>query len=411
MQRIDERPLVKAEKPELVLLDTPELNAETPAHLLDDDITPTARLFTRNTGAMPALSPAEMAGWTLSIDGCVRTPHAWTIAELQREFETVSETAVIECAGNGRAFFPQPAGTVLWRHGAVGCVRWTGVRLGDLLRQCNLLPQAVYTGHHSPDLYLDGSGPAISRGLPIDKALAPETLVAFALNGEPLPLLHGGPLRLVAPGYPGASFQKWLTRVDVRDREHDGERMMDGHYRMPRAPLRPGEPFDHAQFEIITDMPVKSLITAPQDGFCAMANEPLHIRGHAWSGHTPVETVELSFDGGGSWRAAAHGPAPGRFARRRFSFTLAAAARSHRDRRARHRPGRPRATVAKRAVESARLFEQHVPSGAGDNRIAGSLPSFRCAPKGAIPESITPVFPLQLRQGLWIPALAPARPE
>ena len=265
MQRIDERSLVKAEKPELVLLDTPELNAETPAHLLDDDITPTARLFARNTGAMPALGPAEIAGWTLTIDGCVRTPRAWTIAELKREFETVSETAVIECAGNGRAFFPQPAGTVLWRHGAVGCVRWTGVRLGDLLRQCELLPQAVYTGHHSPDVYLDGSGPAISRGLPIDKALAPETLVAFALNGEPLPVLHGGPLRLVAPGYPGASFQKWLTRVDVRDREHDGERMMDGHYRMPRAPLRHGEPFDHAQFEIITDMPVKSLITAPPE--------------------------------------------------------------------------------------------------------------------------------------------------
>ena len=140
---------------------------------------------------------------------------------------------------------------------------------------CELLPQAVYTGHHSPDVYLDGSGPAISRGLPIGKALAPETLVAFALNGEPLPALHGGPLRLVVPGYPGASFQKWLTRVEVRDREHDGERMRDGHYRMPRAPLRHGEPFDHAQFEIITDMPVKSLITAPRDGFSAPAGEPL----------------------------------------------------------------------------------------------------------------------------------------
>ncbi len=256
---------------------------------------------------------------------------------------------------------------MLWRHGAVGCVRWTGVRLGDLLRQCELLPQAVYTGHHSPDVYLDGSGPAISRGLPIDKALAPETLVAFALNGEPLPVLHGGPLRLVAPGYPGASFQKWLTRVDVRDREHDGERMMDGHYRMPRAPLRYGEPFDHAQFEIITDMPVKSLITAPQDGFSATANEPLHIRGHAWSGHTPVEKVELSFDGGGSWRAASSRPRTGplRLAAI-FVHARRAAARRHRDRRARHRLERPRATIGKRAVESARLSEQHVPSGAGD---------------------------------------------
>jgi DMSO/TMAO reductase YedYZ molybdopterin-dependent catalytic subunit len=252
----------------------------------------------------------------------VRTTHRWTIAELKKQFETVTETAVIECAGNGRAFFPDPAGVVAWRHGAVGCVHWSGVRLGALLRKCELPPQAIYTGHHSPDVYLDGSGPAISRGLPIDKALAPETLVAFALNGEPLAVLHGGPLRLVVPGYPGASFQKWLTRIEVRDREHDGERMMDGHYRMPRAPLRYGEPFDHAQFEIITDMPVKSLITAPQDGFLASANEPLHIRGHAWSGHTPVEKVELSFDGGKSWRATALGPAADRFAWRRFAYTL-----------------------------------------------------------------------------------------
>jgi DMSO/TMAO reductase YedYZ molybdopterin-dependent catalytic subunit len=322
MQRTDERSLVAALKPGLVLLDTPELNAETPAHLLDADITPTARLFARNTGAMPALGPAEIGAWTLTVDGFVRTPRAWTLAALKQEFETVTETAVIECAGNGRAFFPDPAGTVLWRHGAVGCVQWTGVRLGDLLRTCELLPQALYTGHHSPDVYLDGSGPAISRGLPIGKALAPETLVAFALNGEPLPVLHGGPLRLIAPGYPGASFQKWLTRVEVRDREHDGERMRDGHYRMPRTPLRYGEPFDPAQFEIITDMPVKSLITAPQDGFSAPANAPLAIRGHAWSGHTAVEKVELSFDGGGSWQSAALASETARFAWRRFIFTL-----------------------------------------------------------------------------------------
>jgi sulfite oxidase len=322
MQRIDERSLVTAEKPELFLLDTPELNAETPAHLLDDDITPIPRLFARNTGAMPALNQDEIAAWTLKIDGFVRTPRVWSIAALKQEFETVTEAAVIECAGNGRAFFPDPAGVVLWRHGAVGCVQWTGVRLGDLLRTCELLPQAIYTGHHSPDVYLDGSGPAISRGLPIEKALAPETLIAFALNGEPLPGLHGGPLRLVTPGYPGASFQKWIARIEVRDRVHDGERMMDGHYRMPHAPLRYGEPFDTAQFEIITDMPVKSLITAPQDGFSVAANQPLHIRGHAWSGHTPVEKTELSFDGGNSWRAASLAPALDRFAWRRFAYTL-----------------------------------------------------------------------------------------
>jgi len=318
----DQRALVTASKPDLVILDTPELNAETPAHLLDDEITPLSRLFARNAGAMPVIGADDIASWTLAIDGFVRTPRRWTIAALQEEFETVSESAVIECAGNGRAFFPQPAGTVLWRHGAVGCVQWTGVRLAHLLHSCGLRAEAVYTGHHSPDMYLDGSGPAISRGLPIAKALAPETLVAFAINNEPIPALHGGPLRLVAPGYPGASFQKWLTRIEVRDREHDGERMRDGHYRMPRLPLRYGEPYDASQFEIITDMPVRSLITAPRDGFAAQSNAPLRVRGHAWSGHEPVEKVELSCDGGRSWQTATFGPLPDRFAWRRFELTL-----------------------------------------------------------------------------------------
>ena len=329
MQRIDERSLVAAAKPELVVLDTAELNAEAPAHRLDDDITPLALLFARNTGAMPAFTAAELAGWTLAVDGFVEQPRRFTLADLAREFETVSETAVVECAGNGRAFFPQPAGTVLWRHGAVGCVQWTGVRLGDVLRACGVRPEAVYTGHHSPDIYLDGSGPAISRGLPIDKALASETLLATAINGTPIPALHGGPLRLVAPGYPGASFHKWLTRVEVREREHDGERMGHGHYRLPRAPLRYGERYDNTQFEIITDMPVKSLITSPRDGFVAPAGEPFEVRGHAWSGHVPLAKVEVSFDGARTWQPAALGPLPDRFAWRRFTASLSAPARGN----------------------------------------------------------------------------------
>ena len=291
MQPMDARSLIVAGKPELVVLDTPELNAETPAHLLDDDVTPVSRLFTRNTGRIPAFGADQIAAWTLTIDGCVSHPQRWTLVELKEQFETVSEIAVIECAGNGRAFFPDPVGPTPWQHGAVGCVRWTGVRLADLLQRCGVLPQAVYTGHHSPDLTLDGRGPAISRGLPIAKALAPETLLAFAINGEPLPLLHGGPLRVVAPGYPGAASQKWITRIEVRDREHDGERMRDGHYRMPRRALRYGDDYDPAELEVITDMPIRSLITAPRQGFAAPAGLPLQVRGHAWSGHTPVASV------------------------------------------------------------------------------------------------------------------------
>jgi sulfite oxidase len=320
-----QRALVAAEKPELRILPTGELNAETPAHLLDDDITPARLLFARNTGTMPVPTAAEIAAWTLAIDGCVRTPRRWTIAELQQQFATVTRTAVLECAGNGRAFFPEPAGTVLWRHGAAGCVAWTGVRLGDLLRACAPMPAAVYTGHHSPDMRLDGQGPALSRGLPIAKAFAPETLVAWAINGAPIPPLHGGPLRIVAPGFPGSASQKWTTRVELRDREHDGERMLNLHYRLPRVPVRPleaGERYDESLFEVITDVPVRAVITMPHDGFAAPAGTPLAVRGHAWSGHTPLARVELSTDGGGTWQPTQLGPLPDTFAWRRFTATL-----------------------------------------------------------------------------------------
>ncbi len=326
MQRMDERSLVAAAKPDLVVLDTPELNAETPAHLLDDPITPTHRLFVRNTGAVPPVTAEQAAAWSFAVDGFVRRPRRWTIAALRDEFETVTQAAVIECAGNGRAFFTEPTGTVLWRRGAVGCPRWTGVRLADVLRACEVRPEAVYTAHHSPDPALEGDGPALSRGLPIAKALSPETMLAFEVNGEPLPLLHGAPLRVIAPGYPGAAWQKWLQRIELRDREHDGPKMTGLWYRMPRVPLRYGEPVDESVMEPITDMPVKSVVTFPRDGFTAAAGQPLTVRGHAWSGHIPLARVEVSFDGSRTWTQAALGPAAGRFAWRRFEAVLPAPA-------------------------------------------------------------------------------------
>jgi sulfite oxidase len=318
----DERALLAAQRPDLVVLDTPELNAECPAHLLDDDVTPTGRLFVRNSGRAPDVTPAEAASWTLRIDGCVRAPRSWTLAELQRDFASVTQLSVIECAGNGRAFFRDDAGTVLWTYGAIGCPAWTGVRLGELLARCDLLPSAIYTGHHSPDRDLDGDGPAISRGVPIEKALAPETLVAWAVNGEPLPFLQGGPLRLIAPGFPGSASQKWLRRIEVRDCEHDGRRMKGLNYRLPRTPVSFGGPIDPALFEVITDMPVKSIVTSPPAGFSAPAGRPLAVRGHAWSGHTPVASVAVSIDGGRSWQPADLGPLPDRFAWRRFTMTF-----------------------------------------------------------------------------------------
>ncbi len=300
-------------KPDLLVHEGGPYNAETPAHALDDPITPIARFFVRNNGDWPAV---DRQSWRLTVDGLVERPLALSLDDLARGFETVAETCVLECAGNGRAYLDPPVEGVPWRHGAVGCARFTGVRMRDVLEAAGLRDGAVYTAHHSPDR-CDGRA-ALSRGLPVAKALAPETLLAFAMNGEPLPLAHGGPLRVVAPGLPGSAWQKWLERLEVRDREHDGPKMTGTDYRLPVAPVRPGESLDPALFAVIEDMPVKALITHPAVGAAPALGEACEVRGFAWAGHVPAERVHVSTDGGATWSAGALEPPEGRFAWRRF---------------------------------------------------------------------------------------------
>ena len=322
MPKEEERRLVDLLKPELRLLEDEALNAEAHPHLLDEPITPFASFFIRNNGRLPEIEPKS---WTLTVDGEVERTLTFTLAELAKTFEPVTITAVLECAGNGRSGFPDATSGLQWGLGAVGCAQWAGIRLADVLRAAGVKPKAVYTGHLSPDVQLDGSGrAALSRGLPIEKALAPETLIAFEMNGQPLPYLHGGPLRIVAPGFPGSAWQKWLARIWVRDREHDGAKMRGTEYRMPTVPVAPGGPIDESKFAVITDMPVKSLITWPAENFSAAAGE-IEVRGFAWSGHVPLASVAVSTDGS-SWLAAELEPETHRFAWRRFRARVAAPA-------------------------------------------------------------------------------------
>ncbi|RDJ20991.1 molybdopterin containing oxidoreductase [Bosea caraganae] len=316
-RRLIELPLLRRLKPGLYVHDEEALNAEPEVGLLDQPITPVDAFFIRNNGALPEIDHSR--DWTLTLDGEVERPRAWTVEALRERFETVTIAAVLECAGNGRSLFSPPTDGLQWRLGAVGCARWTGVRLKDLLEHAGARPGAVYTAHHSPDrLIRDETRPALSRGLPIAKALSEETLVAFAMNGEPLPPLHGGPLRIVAPGFPGSAWQKWLSGITIRPVEHDGEKMCGTDYRMPVRPVLPGEPIDKSLFEVITDMPVKALVTAPVEGFSVEVGGAVEIRGFAWSGTVPVAGVSLSSDGGASWREAALEPGEGPFAWRRF---------------------------------------------------------------------------------------------
>lgn len=317
----------RARSPSLKVVEDRALNLESHPALLDPPLTPDSAFFVRNNGSLPPRLADAAERWRLVVDGEVARPLELSLAELKARFETVEVTAVLECAGNRRARFSPPAAGLPWGDGAVACARWTGVRMADLLAAAGVKSSAVYTGHESPDRDIARpDAPAISRGLPIAKALAPETLVAFAMNGEALPFLHGYPLRVVAPGFPGSAWQKWLTRIWVRDREHDGARMTGLDYRLPRRPIRPDDPVDPAEFEVIADIKVNSMITRPADGFRVAAGRPFEVRGHAWSGHVPVASVAVSADGGWHWVAAELAPATDRFAWRRFRATVAAPA-------------------------------------------------------------------------------------
>jgi sulfite oxidase len=303
----------------LVLGDRP-LVAETPAHLLDPDVTPTELHFIRNNGQIPE-APADPDAWPLTVDGEVDTPLELTLGQLRSRFENVTLDLVLECGGNGRTQFVPAARGNPWTVGGVGCARWTGVRLKGVLETAGLKPSAMYTAHYGADPHLSGDPEkqALSRGVRLEKALEPHTLLAFAMNGEPVPRVHGAPLRLVVPGWTGSASQKWLTRIQVRDREHDGQGMKGTSYRLPAAPIVPGTDHKGEGFRILESMPVKSLITSPADGTRLPAGtRELAARGHAWAGDLEVAEVWTSIDFGQTWQRAELAAPPNRYAWQRW---------------------------------------------------------------------------------------------
>lgn len=286
----------------LDLLNDRPVNAQTPAHLLDDAITPKARHFVRNNGIVPDDTSAE--GWMLTVDGLVDQPMEMSIDDLRDQFEVVTMALTLECGGNGRAFFDPPASGNQWTYGAVACSEWTGVRLRDVLEAAGVQDGVVYTGHYGADAHLSGDpeNSPLSRGLPIEKAMTDNVLIAFEMNGEPLHRLNGAPLRLVVPGWPGSCSQKWLTRIELLDHKHDGTKMAAPSYSVPSYPVAPGTDVPLEDFETIHAMPVKSLITHPQDG--ADVGAEIEVRGHAWAGDRTVQKMEVSSDYGESWQEA-----------------------------------------------------------------------------------------------------------
>lgn len=312
-------------KKDLILMNDRPLIAETPAHLLDADVTSSEYLFIRNNGHMPAPELLDPAKWTLEISGeSCGQPRTFTLAELKEKFPHVSQRMVLECAGNGRSEYNPPASGTQWTTGGVGCPEWTGVRLADVLKECGIKDNAVYIGYYGADSHLSGDPKknAISRGIPMAKAMQPETLLAFAMNGKDIPIQNGHPLRLVVGGWPASTSGKWLKKISVRDRVHDGEKMTGHSYRMPRYPVAPGTKVPEEDMDIIETMLIKSLVTFPKSGINHPAGEVLNCRGHAWAGESEVAEVHVSVDFGSTWQKATVAAPPNRYAWQRWQAEL-----------------------------------------------------------------------------------------
>ncbi len=289
----------------LVVLGDRPLVAETPEHLLDDDTTPIDKFFIRNNGHIPEAAK-DADNWKVVVDGDVNQKLDLTLAELKAKFRPVTQRMVLECGGNGRSFFSPQARGNQWTNGGVGCAEWTGVRLADVLKAAGVKSSAVFTGHYGADRNLaDASKDAISRGIPIKKALDPNNLIVFAMDGQPLPNIHGGPVRLIIPGWPGSVSSKWLTRIWVRDKVHDGPGMGGTSYRIAITPMVPGDRPDEKNFRDLESMPVRSIITNPMNGtsFGKDVRE-VKLRGAAWAGDFTVRRVDVSIDFGASWKRA-----------------------------------------------------------------------------------------------------------
>jgi len=309
--------------PEMVVLNSKPWNLEARAHLLDDKVTPNKFMFIRNNGIIPEKIDAE--NWTLTIDGeSAEDKKIYSLKDLKSKFKHYTYQLTLECGGNGRSEFDPPAKGNQWTIGAVACAEWTGIRLRDVLEDVGIKKDAIYIGYHGADIHLsrDPNKEPISRGAPMTKALQDETLLAFQMNGEDIPLAHGYPLRLVAGGWPASVSGKWINRISIRNKEHDGEKMGGSSYRVPCKPVAPGEKVEDEEMCIIESMPVKSIITYPKSGATFSKSKKLNIRGHAWAGELEVSKMEYSIDFGSTWSNCAIERPANRLAWQHFATTI-----------------------------------------------------------------------------------------
>jgi DMSO/TMAO reductase YedYZ molybdopterin-dependent catalytic subunit len=263
------------------------LNCETPlAALTGGVVMPNARFYIRNHFQIPDL---DAAAWRLHVGGLVDRPLSLSLAEL-RALPSQSAMVTLECAGNGRASFEPRVPGEQWGVGAVSTAEWTGVPLTEVLERAGVQPTArevVFRGADRGAVEERDEPVAFERSLSIDGLANTGALLAYAMNGEELPVHHGYPLRLVVPSWYAVASVKWLTHIEAIDRP------FDGHFQIDRY---------HIDGEPVSLLEVRAVIIEPRPGQ-PLEPGPVVVRGVAWSGAAPIEQVEVSL-GGGSWTAA-----------------------------------------------------------------------------------------------------------
>jgi DMSO/TMAO reductase YedYZ molybdopterin-dependent catalytic subunit len=270
-------------------------NSETPLETIRSWVTPNRLFFVRNHFTMPTL---DLVNWRLRVEGCVAQPAGWTWNELTALPER-TVFATVECAGNGRSFLQPLVHGVQWGAGAIGHAEWTGVPLRLVLEQAGIAAPAVEVLFEGADRGTESDHPEpmhFARSLPLVKALHPDTLLAFRMNGELLEPSHGFPVRLFVPGWYGVASVKWLERIEVLDRPFQGY-FQSTKYTVQRQIS--GSP----QRVVVGSMAVKAEIIRPSAG-SVLGLGTNRLFGVAWAGEEAVARVNVSADGGESWDEA-----------------------------------------------------------------------------------------------------------
>jgi DMSO/TMAO reductase YedYZ molybdopterin-dependent catalytic subunit len=279
-------------KQKMRILSEKPLNAETPLERLRSWITANSVFFSRNQGEIPA-EPVSLDTWELLVEGNVKQALRLTFGELLGMAKATAGNT-LECSGNSRSLLQEAARGNPWTVGGVGNAVWGGVWLKDVLEKAGLTENAGHVAFEGFENPLGSAGIKFIRSIPVEKAMA-STMLAYEMNGEPLPLKHGFPLRGLALGWTGANCVKWLHRITVLEQPYQGF-YMDKVYRVFEKDREP------ETGSVVTAMKLKSIITRPADGE-TLSPGTVIVLGAAWGGESRVDRVDVSTDAGKTWQA------------------------------------------------------------------------------------------------------------